>query len=101
MMYSDGLAARLLVKNLIKELKEKGVISGELAKRIYDDSINQLSSGLANIASQSEASSVPDQPDEPSPELEDLEFEVDNSDIWKNYIEAALDILRDDPNYKD
>jgi hypothetical protein len=94
-MYSDGLAAIFLVRNLIKELKEKGVLDEVLTQKILDDSINQLSSSLQKCESKLSAYIVADESDEPSTDLQCVNF-----DILKSYIEGAIEILSSDSDYK-
>jgi hypothetical protein len=100
MMYSDGLAARLLAKNLIRALKEVGAIDEAHVKKIYDDSIGQLASAIAKLEAQSGECGVPEQTSNPSPDLEELGLDDVNLDLWKSYLEEALDILLPDPDYK-
>jgi hypothetical protein len=47
-LFSDGIASRLLVLNLIRQLEEAGILDAVSTNKIYNRSIEQAKSFLEN-----------------------------------------------------
>jgi hypothetical protein len=101
MIFSDGLAARLLVANLINTLKERGVIDEALVKKIYGNSMEQLTTSLSKLDHLSGETIAPEQPNDSNAGLEDLGLSDVDLDLWKEYFKEALNILRSGQDHKE
>jgi hypothetical protein len=85
-LFSDGIASRLLVVNLIFTLEEEGMLSPAMTQKIFEASIRQANSFLATIDQVDDASTA-------------LDIEALDTGLDKAAIEHAIDMLQE--NYKE
>lgn len=85
-LFSDGIAGRLLVVNLISALEEEGILSPSMTQKIFEASIRQANSFLATIDHVDDTSAA-------------LDIEALDTGLDKAAIEQAINMLQE--NYKE